>query len=234
MSGEVRSTEASRRSLDAERASALYSCVHDEASGTVARVSPFCVSIRERERGVDIARGRGKRRPEAPRVQRQRSNEEITAPRVRVVDENGEQLGVLPLRDALNAARERGLDLVEVAPQADPPVCRILDFGKWYYEQTKKQREAQRAQKTVEIKEIRLRPKTSDHHAGFKLKRARNFLEKGMKVKVRIQFRGREITHPEIALEQLKEVAALLEDIAEVEQHPNMEGRSLLMVLAPR
>jgi len=152
---------------------------------------------------------------------------------VRVVDDEGEQLGILSLRDALNAAREKGLDLVEVAPNASPPVCRILDYGKWQYAQERRQREARRGQKTVEVKEIRLRPKTSEHHTGFKVERARRFLSKGMKVKVKVQFRGREITHPEIALEQLKEVAGLLADVAVVEQHPDLDGRSMLMVLAP-
>ena len=135
---------------------------------------------------------------------------------------------------ALNAAREQGLDLVEVAPNAKPPVCKILDYGKFQYLQMKKQREARKTQKSVEIKEIRLRPKTDDYHAGFKIKRARRFLDEGMKVKVRIQFRGREISHPEIALEQLQEVAEELSDIAEVEQRPNLDGRSMLMVLAPK
>jgi len=142
-------------------------------------------------------------------------------------------MGILPLREAINAARERELDLVEVAPNADPPVCRILDYGKYQYVQMKKQREARKAQKTTEIKEVRLRPKTDDYHAGFKMKRARKFLAEGMKVKVRVQFRGREITHPEIGLEQLREVAEMLADVAVVEQRPNMEGRTMLMVLAP-
>jgi translation initiation factor IF-3 len=143
-------------------------------------------------------------------------------------------MGVVPLRDAINAARERGLDLVEVAPAANPPVCKILDYGKFQYLQMKKLREARRTQKSTEIKEIRIRPKTDDYHIGFKLKNARRFLAEGSKVKVRIQFRGREITHPEIGLEQLKEVAEALSDVAQVEQHPNMEGRTMLMVLAPK
>lgn len=162
-----------------------------------------------------------------------RINEEILSPRVRVIDDKGEQLGVLILRDALNAARERELDLVEVAPNADPPVCRILDYGKYHYTQVKRMREARKAQKVTEIKEIRLRPKTDDYHTGFKVKRARDFLKQGMKVKVRVQFRGREITHPEIGLEHLREVAAELSDVAVVEQKPDMEGRTMLMVLAP-
>lgn len=152
---------------------------------------------------------------------------------MRLIGAEGEQLGVVPLRDALNLAREAGLDLVEVAPQAKPPVCKLLDYGKFMYEQEKKLREARRGQKSQEIKEIRLRPKTHGYHAEFKIKRARRFLEQGMKVKVRILFRSREITHPEIAINQLGDVAEALSDIAVVEQRPNMEGRTMLMVLAP-
>lgn len=165
---------------------------------------------------------------------RQRVNDEIRAPEVRLISSDGEQLGVVPLREALNTAREQGLDLVEVAPGARPPVCKILDFGKFQYLQMKKQREARKGQKTTEIKEIRLRPKTGDYHAAFKIKRARRFLNEGMKVKVRIQFRGREISHPEIAMRQLRDVEAELSDIAEVEQRPNMDGRSMLMIMAPK
>lgn len=153
---------------------------------------------------------------------------------MRLIDADGKQVGVVTLREALNASRERGLDLVEVAPTADPPVCKILDWGKYQYLQMKKQREARRAQKVTEVKEIRLRPKTDDYHAGFKIKQARRFLQEGMKVKVRIQFRGREITHPEIAMLQLQEVVDALADIAEVEQSANLEGRSMLLVLAPK
>lgn len=133
----------------------------------------------------------------------------------------------------MNAARERGLDLIEVAPSANPPVCKILDYGKYQYLQMKKQREARKSQKVTEIKEVRLRPKINDYHAGFKIKQARKFIEAGMKVKVRVQFRGREITHPEIGREQLQEVVAELADVAIVEQHPNLEGRFMTMVLAP-
>ena len=143
-------------------------------------------------------------------------------------------MGVVGIREAVNAARETGLDLVEVAPGANPPVCKILDYGKYMYEQEKKQREARKQQKHQEIKEIRLRPKTHDYHADFKIKRARRFLTDGMKVKVRILFRAREITHPEIALEQLNEVAEALSEVGEVEQRPNMDGRTMLMVLAPK
>jgi translation initiation factor IF-3 len=140
---------------------------------------------------------------------------------------------VVPTQRALELAQERELDLVEVSPNADPPVCKIMDFGKFQYERAKKEREARKQQKTVEVKEIRLRPKTDDHHRGFKVIAARKWLLSGMKVKVRIRFRGREITYPEIARTMLDEVAQELSDVAVIEQRPNMEGRTMLMVLAP-
>lgn len=130
-------------------------------------------------------------------------------------------------------ANERGLDLVEVSPNADPPVCRVMDFSKFLYERSKREREARKSQKTIEVKEIRIRPKTNVHHLSFKLRDARRWLGDGMKVKVRVRFRGREITHAELAREQLQEVAQLLSDVAVVEQIPNMDGRTMLMVLAP-
>jgi translation initiation factor IF-3 len=130
-------------------------------------------------------------------------------------------------------AHELDLDLVEVSPEADPPVARVMDYGKFLYQQSKRDREARKAQKTVEVKEIRLRPKTTDHHRSFKVKDARSWLEEGKKVKVRIRFRGREITYPEIAIEQLNEIAEELSDVSMIEQKPNREGRTMLMVLAP-
>ncbi len=130
-------------------------------------------------------------------------------------------------------AREAGLDLVEVAPNAEPPVCRIMDFGKFIYERTKKEREARKAQTKIEVKEIRLRPKTNVHHRSFKVRDARRWLEEGMKVKVRIRFRGREIDYLDLALIDLKEVAEELSDVATVEQAPALEGRSMLMLLSP-
>jgi translation initiation factor IF-3 len=162
-----------------------------------------------------------------------RINNQIRAREVRLITDTNENMGVVPLQQALQLASDRELDLVEVAPTADPPVCKIMDFGKFLYERAKKEREARKLQKVVEVKEIRLRPKTDDHHRGFKVKDARSWLEEGMKVKVRIRFRGREITYPEIARDMLLEVAKDLEDIAIVEQFPNMEGRTMLMVLAP-
>lgn len=139
----------------------------------------------------------------------------------------------MSIDEALRIARDAELDLVEVAPNSDPPVCRVMDFGKFVYERAKKEREARRAQTKIEVKEIRLRPKTNEHHRDFKVRDARKWLEEGNKVKVRIRFRGREISYPEIALTDLKEVAEALADVSVVEQPPALEGRTMLMVLAP-
>lgn len=162
-----------------------------------------------------------------------RINEDIRAPEVRLIGPDGQNVGVVSLREALQVAQQAGLDLVEVAPGVQPPVCRVLDFGKFQYERAKKEREARKAQTKIEIKEIRLRPKTSDHHRSFKMRDARRWLTEGKKVRVRIRFRGREITYPELAIEDLKGIAADLADIAMVEQAPSMEGRTMLMTLAP-
>ncbi len=152
---------------------------------------------------------------------------------MRLIGPDGDNVGVVPIEDAQRVAQEAELDLVEVAPNADPPVCRVMDFGKFIYERAKKEREARKAQVKVEVKEIRLRPKTNEHHRNLKVRDARRWLESGMKVKVRIRFRGREITYPEIALEDLKQIAEDLSDIAVVEQAPALEGRTMLMVLGP-
>ena len=152
---------------------------------------------------------------------------------MRLINADGENVGIVPTEEALRIAEQADLDLVEVAPNAEPPVCRVMDYGKFLYERTKKEREARKAQVKVEIKEIRLRPKTTEHHRGFKVRDARRWLNNGMKVKVRIRFRGREITYPEIALNDLKEIAEELSDVAVVEQNPSLEGNSMLMVLAP-
>jgi translation initiation factor IF-3 len=162
-----------------------------------------------------------------------RINHQIRAAQVRLIDADGGHAGIVSLSEALAIARGRELDLVEVSPAADPPVARVMDYGKFLYQQAKRDREARKAQKQIEVKEIRLRPKTTDHHKGFKTRDARRWLEEGMKVKVRIRFRGREITYPEIAREQLVEIAEELSDIAVVEQTPNLEGRTMLMILAP-
>ena len=142
-------------------------------------------------------------------------------------------MGVVSTEEAQRIAREANLDLVEVSPGAKPPVCRVLNLGKYLYEKEKKERQARKAQTKIEIKEIRLRPKTTEHHRSFKVRDARKWLQNGMKVKVRIRFRGREITYPEIAREDMAQIAKELEDVAVVEQQPDMEGRTMLMVLAP-
>jgi len=162
-----------------------------------------------------------------------RINNRIRAKEVRLIDHNGINVGVVPIEEARKIARDADLDLVEVAPNANPPVCRVMDFSKFIYEKKKKEREARKSQTKIEIKEIRLRPKTTAHHRSFKVRDARRWLNEGKKVKVRIRFRGREIHYPEIALEDLKEIAEELSDVAVIEQPPSMEGRTMLMVLAP-
>jgi translation initiation factor IF-3 len=131
-------------------------------------------------------------------------------------------------------AEERFLDLVEVAPNADPPVAKLMDFGKYQYEKAKREREARKARKEIEVKELRLRPKIGEHDLAFKVRQAREFLQEGAKVKVRVRFRGREITYPEMAMRQLERVAEMLADIGTVEQQPSFEGPTILMVLAPQ
>ena len=164
---------------------------------------------------------------------RLRINNRIRARDVRLIDDEGAQVGILPLRDALMMAEERGLDLVEVAPNAVPPVCRIMDYGKFRYEQTKKEREARKNQKQIELKEVRLKPKTDDHDLDVKAKQARKFLLGGDKVKFTVRFRGREIFHPDIGLAMLEQMAEELRDISTVEQRPLMEGKALSLLLAP-
>jgi translation initiation factor IF-3 len=143
-------------------------------------------------------------------------------------------LGVMQTQEALKRARERGLDLVEINPKAAPPVCKILDYGKYKYDEKKKAREAKRKQSVVEVKEIKLRPKTDDHDLDFKMRAARKFLESGNKVKLTVRFRGREITHPQKALEQLQHIEKQCEDLCNVEVRASMEGRTMTMILAPK
>lgn len=162
-----------------------------------------------------------------------RINEGIRVREVRLIDADGENHGVVPIDEALRLAQAAGLDLVEVAPNSDPPVCRVLDYGKFLYERAKKEREARKAQTKVEVKEIRFRPKTSDHHKSFKVKNARRWLQEGKMVRVRIRFRGREMDYPEIALDDLKSIAEELSDISKIEQAPSMEGRTMMMMLSP-
>ncbi|RPI90729.1 MAG: translation initiation factor IF-3 [Chloroflexi bacterium] len=162
-----------------------------------------------------------------------RVNEGIRVPEVRLIGPDGGNVGVVPIKQALQIARDAELDLVEVSPNATPPVCRVMDFGKFVYERAKKDRDAKRSQTKIEVKEIRLRPKTNEAHRGFKVDDARRWLLQGHKVRVTIKFRGREMDYPEIALEDLKEIAESLADVSTVEQSPQMEGRTMLVVLAP-
>ena len=162
-----------------------------------------------------------------------RVNETIRVPEVRLIGPNNENIGVVSIEQALRIAREAEKDLVEVAGTATPPVCRVMDFGKFLYEREKKEKEARKAQTKIEVKEIRLRPKTNEHHRGFKTRDARRWLLEGNKVRVTVRFRGREITYPELALEDLKEVAEELADIGAIEQMPSMEGKVMTMVIAP-
>jgi len=163
-----------------------------------------------------------------------RVNEEITLPKVRLVDQRGNMVGVVSRNEALTMALEAGLDLVEVSPNADPPVCKILDYGKFKYEEQKKKNEAKKKQKIIEVKEIKLRPGIDDHDYQVKMRSMVKFFEEGDKVKVTMRFRGREMAHQELGMEVLNRVRDDLEEIAKVEQIPRMEGRQMTMVLSPR
>ena len=163
-----------------------------------------------------------------------RYDEFITVPKVRVIDQDGENLGVLYTREAIATAHEVGLNLVEVSPGADPPVCKILDVGKFKYEAQKKAAAARKNQKTQEIKEIKMRPNIDDHDYETKMKAVHRFIEEGDKVKLTLRFRGRELSHGELGLRLLERVRDDAADYAKVEQTPKMEGRQMLMVIAPR
>jgi translation initiation factor IF-3 len=170
-----------------------------------------------------------RRRPE----QGLRINHRIRVPEIRVIAEE-EQLGIMPTHEALRLAEERGLDLVEISPRAFPPVCRIMDYGKYKYEEAKKKQQARKRASTVETKEIKFRPKTEEHDMAFKVKHVRRFVEGGNKVRLAVVFRGREITHPQTGMAVLNRVVEMCSDIATVEATPNMEGRRMIMVIAPK
>jgi translation initiation factor IF-3 len=163
-----------------------------------------------------------------------RHNEFIQSPKVRVIDENGENLGVMYTREAIEQASEAGLDLVEVSPNVDPPVCKFLDIGRYKYEAQKKANEQRKKQKTQEIKEIKMRPNIDDHDYDVKMRKVVEFLEDGDKVKVTMRFRGREMAHGELGMAVLQRVQEQTADMAKVEARPRMEGRQMLMVLAPK
>jgi len=154
-------------------------------------------------------------------------------PQVRVIDAEGNQMGVLATKDALAAAETAGLDLVEIAPTANPPVCRIMDYGKYKYQLSKKAKEAKKKQTVISLKEIKLRGKTEEHDFQFKVRNIKRFLDDGDKVKVLIMFKGREITHTDLGMSMLKRVAEELKDMAVIEAPPKLEGRSMSMVVAP-
>jgi translation initiation factor IF-3 len=165
--------------------------------------------------------------------QRTRINQQIRISPVRVIDQEGEQVGIVPIEQALSMAEELGLDLVEVAPMARPPVCRIMDYGKFKYEEQRKAREARKKQHQIQIKEVKMRPGIEEHDFDFKTRHARRFLEEGNKVKVTMMFRGRQMAHPEIGRQVLEKVMKELADISKVEMNPTMEARSMSMVLVP-
>jgi translation initiation factor IF-3 len=163
-----------------------------------------------------------------------RINERIRVPEVRVIAEEGEQLGVMAVQDAIREARNRGLDLVEVAPTAQPPVCRIIDFGKFQYEQKKKANEAKKKQVTITVKEVKFRPGTDVHDYDYRMKHAREWLQEGDKVKATIWFRGREMTHRELGARILEKLEKDLADVGEVEARPRMEGNQMFIILGPK
>jgi translation initiation factor IF-3 len=163
-----------------------------------------------------------------------RYNALITAEKVRVIDDDGENLGVLYTREAIAQAAEVGLDLVEVSPNADPPVCKFLDIGKFKYEAQKKANLARKSQKTQEIKEIKMRPNIDDHDYMVKMKKVAEFIDEGDKVKITLRFRGRELAHQQLGMVLLQRVQADTAETAKIEAHPRMEGRQMLMVLSPK
>ncbi|MBX3243074.1 MAG: translation initiation factor IF-3 [Acidobacteria bacterium] len=163
-----------------------------------------------------------------------RTNERIRVPSVRVVTEDGETLGIMDTRDAIREARDRGVDLVEIAPNAKPPVCRLIDYGKFQYEQKKKAHEAKKKQVTVQVKEIKFRPGTDDHDYGYRMKHARQWLEDGDKVRAAIAFRGREMSHRELGAKILAKLTEDLVDLADVEVAPKMEGYQMFTIFVPK
>jgi translation initiation factor IF-3 len=181
-------------------------------------------------RSFDKDRDRGQKRPGKDGL---RVNREIRAPEVRVIDEEGTMLGVFPPFEALRMAEDRGLDLIEIAPTAKPPTCKIGDYGKYKYEQKKKEHQARKNQTVIVIKEIQLRPRTDIHDLEVKMRHARRFLLEGDKVKVNLRFYGREMAHQELGMDLLKKVSESLNDIAMVEVPPKMEGRQLFVLFAP-
>jgi translation initiation factor IF-3 len=174
------------------------------------------------------------RQPQQPSRDRTRVNAQIRISPVRVIADDGEQLGVIPIQEALAAAHERGLDLVEVAPEARPPVVKIMDYGKYRFQAAKAARAARKKQHVIHLKEVKFRPGISQHDFDFKTRHARDFLQEGNKVKMTMMFRGRQITHPELGREVLMRAYEVIKDLAKVEMDPKLEGRNMTMVVAPK
>jgi translation initiation factor IF-3 len=172
--------------------------------------------------------------PASPTRDGPRVNEEIRSPQVRLIDQEGEMLGVMTAREAIQKAYAVGLDLLEISPNAEPPVCKILDFGKFKYEQQKKRNEAKKKQKVIEIKEIKVRPNIDENDYQVKMRAMKSFIEEGDKVKVTLRFRGREMAHQDIGIRVLERIRAELDGTTKVEQMPRMENRQMVMVLSPR
>ncbi|HYZ22468.1 MAG TPA: translation initiation factor IF-3 [Rhodopila sp.] len=172
--------------------------------------------------------------PAPPTRDGPRVNEEIRIPQVRLIDQDGEMIGVMSSREALQRAYSVGLDLVEISPNADPPVCKVLDFGKFKYEQQKKRNEAKKKQKVIEIKEIKVRPNIDENDYQVKMRAMKSFIEEGDKVKVTLRFRGREMAHQDIGVRVLERIRSEMDGMSKVEQMPRMENRQMVMVLSPR
>lgn len=163
-----------------------------------------------------------------------KTNERIRFPKIRVIDSEGQQLGIITPKEALTVAREKNLDLVLVSETADPPVCKIMDYGKYKYEQDKKQKEAKKKQHNADVKEVKMRYKIEEHDYNVRVKNAQRFLKSGDKVKATVSFRGREIQHSNLAEKLLQRMASDLEDVAEIQQSPKREGRNMMMMLSPK
>ena len=172
--------------------------------------------------------------PAPPSKDGPRINEDIRVPRVLLIDQHGEKQGIMPTSAAIEAAEEAGLDLVEVSPNSDPPVCKILDYGKFKFQEQKKKAEARKRQKVGEVKEIKLRPNIDIHDYDVKARAMHRFFEEGDKVKVTLRFRGRELAHPELGMKLLLQVKTDFDPVAKVEYEPRMEGKQMVMILAPR
>jgi translation initiation factor IF-3 len=185
-------------------------------------------------RSGGVSRRPERRGPNIAHEKKNRKNSDITAEQVRLIDAEGEQVGIVPVEQAIEAAQEQGLDLVEVVPNAEPPVCRVMDYGKFRFEQSKKKNAARKKTKQIQLKEVKFRPGTEEGDYRVKLRNLQKFLEQGDKTKVTLRFRGREMAHRDIGARLLERVQNDLSDMATVEQFPKLEGRQMVMVLSPR